>query len=915
MKQLVIGGCPFVATVKDMPPQTGLRASVGVCDKTDEQLQLSAGLGISSTQVMETSEAGNPELFLHVSFGQRWEYHKSTIYDLYITQGRSIEDVAAVMKGVYSFDANVRQFKYHLKKWDFTKAVPKAAKDKVVKAIGKRLREGKSVGTVRYKGENIDKKRIRRYLRHESRLNQDWKLITVVFGTWNLPYLALKASLSVQQHPSPFGGDWSTPREISFSSPQASAGGPSPGHASSPANAQTPTTMAIRAKAREDRAKFLIQGRGDELLKDLSRSEKRIAATWLYELWFFAFTTSKYWGRGPRHWTPDLLRFRHFQDMLTAPNSPGDMMDLDQSAEGDNEPTSLCSWSIHCWLPCYERNRSPSPEEEDDIEIGGDPQRWPRWSRVPKSDEFRKYFREGLQLNSFSTLEIRDVPLATSKVAIAASNSPEMLQVESIGFAIIARNVELLEDLLNEDYPRKLNLSSLFPYHLAANYLDGAEACCSMLDSLVSGLGGTNLISKLYVNDYGHTVLDSLMITIMKSHTMFTPSIVDERFRKTQRFTAEDVDICGRWDADSFCVRQNNAKGSPCIPKAWKHPFCHTSAQAVCHAAIVVFGRPYSPDINTRSGIFTKSCSKCHRRLEPGPLHTLIITAYHLAQGGFEGETLFGVLACLVCLLTLGADPTLQTEMSVDELLGTSDGRKCYHGRLDPVELAEQVPEMIRASWLDDVQVGWQTLLAVLRFAQRERGRNRSIFFDRQRLETYFDFDGAGEVDQDGNFEQDVLHHHGGQDSAMETDDGDEVEGWCRHGKHYIDNFYCGSKKLGTLWAAVQTEMLTYRRLQGEEAWLSARFSMKTVQDGANSGDGFSSLTFVELEMMKPWCVCGRFQDARTSAIPTMEEACSFYFSNMEDWERSNYLRTPYMEGELDSGLDLNLDSDVESSI
>ncbi|KAI0809880.1 hypothetical protein GGR55DRAFT_689125 [Xylaria sp. FL0064] len=442
------------------------------------------------------------------------------------------------------------------------------------------------------------------------------------------------------------------------------------------------------------------------------------------------------------------------------------------------------------------------------------------------------------------------------------------------------------------------NLSSLFPYHLAASYLDGAEACCGMLGNLVGMLCGQNVISKLYVNDYGHTVLDSLMITILKSHTMFTPSIVDELFKKTQRFTAEDVDVCGRWDADSFCVRQNNAKGSPCIPKAWKHPFCHTSAQAVCHAAIVVFGRPYSPDINTTSGIFTKSCSKCYRRLEPGPLHTLIITAFHLAQGGFEGETLFGVLACL-------------TEMSVDELLGTSDGRRCYHSRFDPVELAEQVPEMIKASWSDDVQVGWQTLLAVLRFAQRERGRNRSILLDRERLETHFDYDGIGEVDEDGNVQQDVFHHHHGwQDSAMEeTDDDDEVEGWCRHRRRYIDNFYCGSKKLGTLWAAVQTEMLTYRRLQGEEAWLSARFSMQTVQDGANSGDGFSSLTFVELEMMKPWCACGRFQDARTSAIPTTEEACSFYFSNLEDWERSSFLRIPYMEGDSDS------DSDIESSI
>jgi hypothetical protein len=50
-------------------------------------------------------DANDVNLFLDVPFGQRWECHKGTIHDLYIVQGRLIDDVAATMKARYKFDA------------------------------------------------------------------------------------------------------------------------------------------------------------------------------------------------------------------------------------------------------------------------------------------------------------------------------------------------------------------------------------------------------------------------------------------------------------------------------------------------------------------------------------------------------------------------------------------------------------------------------------------------------------------------------------------------------------------------------------------------------------------------------------------------------------------------------------------
>ncbi|KAI3317348.1 hypothetical protein HD806DRAFT_527127 [Xylariaceae sp. AK1471] len=371
--------------------------------------------------------------------------------------------------------------------------------------------------------------------------------------------------------------------------------------------------------------------------------------------------------------------------------------------QGINSPPSLCHWSIYCWELDYDDIPSPPPEEGD-IDLY-EPSKRSRWDGNTRAEEFIHRLRDALGFNSFSTINARDIPLARSRIASAAANSLDMLRTEAIGFAIMARNDELLFELLDHDL-YEIDLTGLYPFHLAANYLDGSGACCGVLATLVRAAIGRNRIDSLYVNDFGHTVLDSLMMVILKSQTSCTPVMVDERLKKTQRFVAEDVDICGHWDADSHCIRALNAKGSSRVPFSWKHMFCHTSAQTIYHAIPVIFGREYSPDINTPSGLFTKSCSKCDERLVPSPLHTLIITAFYLAQNGCKGENLFGILACLVSLLVHGADPTIRVQMSVGELLGISNETECDHSRLDPIQLGEQVPEPIWSAWTDEVKLG-----------------------------------------------------------------------------------------------------------------------------------------------------------------------------------------------------------------
>ncbi|KAI0861575.1 hypothetical protein F4860DRAFT_164385 [Xylaria cubensis] len=823
---------------------------------------------------MERGQPSNPDLFLHIPFAKRWDYHKNTIYRLYIEEECAVEEVADIMKRDYRFDASVRQYKHRFKKWDMFKSISSAVKDKAIQTLGKRVRDGTEFGGIRYRGVEIDAKRLRRYINDEMRLNPDLELAPSVFARWNLPYPALKATLAPHITPAtPGNSDFSTPSDYSVLSPPAIRDRPTPTNAASPTDAPNATVRAIQVRTHHDRAKFFVQGDIEQFLKGMPTPEKRVATTWLHQFWIFAFTTLKYWGRGPKEWTADMLRMAEFPELNSFPGSPAFWRESQAPSPSGNaqnqhgvrligqqhelaQPSSLCRWCIHVRNIQYERIRSPPPEEEVNYDAQ-DTNNWPTWANRPSTVVER--LQEALEENSFSNINAQDLPLSTSVIATAAASSPNAISVEAIAFAIMARNVDLIESMVQEANEKEdLDLSNIYPYHLAASYIDGSGACCDIFFALMD-LVKQNVVKKLYVNDLGHTALDSLMLTILKGHTSCTPTMVDERLKTMTRFPGEDIDICGRWDADSPCLRALNASGSPRIPFSWKHMFCHTSIQAICHAIIRLFSPDHSPDINTSSGLFTKSCFTCGDRLVPGPLHTLVLTAFNLAQHGCHGENLFGIVACLVCMLVYGADPTAQANLSVNQLLGIDEQQQCTHAPLDALELAAKVPPAAWDSWSEEAKLGWDCLMAVLGFAQRQRaGRSR---------------------------EPASRHEHHDIEFPSSTNRSflDDDYERCAHGRHYAS-----SRHLGVLWCAIQTELVTYRRLRDGDPWLSENFSLAAVRDGANGDAGFSRLPLVDKKMMKRVCKCGRLE-SQHGDIATTDDACSFYFSNMEDWERSTY--------------------------
>ena len=617
-------------------------------------------------------------------------------------------------------------------------------------------------------------------------------------------------------------------------------------------------------------------------------------STWLYHFWLFSFKTAKHWGRGPQTWTADILGFETFPSekpivvsspaTSTSQNTPRSISMIDDGfRESTALPSSLCRWSIHVHDVSYESIDTPPGSPPGHIDLD-DEESWPAWPASSLANDLTEKLDEGLVRNNFTNVRPSELPIATDQIIRAVKRSPQDIHQEALSFSIMSRNVELTSTLLEKTRKLKYKINGLYPFHLSIAYLDGSKTCCNIMNELLQALP----VRQYYVNDLGHTVLDQLMIAILKSHTSCTPSIVDSIFKNQKGFDGAEVDVCGRWDADSPCVRELLAREESSIPFEWKHMFCHTSVQAICHTiGTLFFWGCYGPDINTPSGLFTRRCSSCGLKLQLLPLHALIMVGFHLSRSGCKGENLFGILACLLCLLSYGADPRRKANISLQRLWDDQDSDECTHEEMDPSELIESLVARFASTWCDEIATAWNIIAHVSRQSRAPPPRRGE-----------FSFDASGPTDELDDFVV-FSENDSNDDEEKSVDVSSPAQCPCTE---YVLNFFAPQGCLATLWAAVKTELLSYRRLTENDAWLSHYFDMKSLEQGLNRGNRVA-IPLIEKAMLKPYCSkCGNFSSKYFGCTIT-EEACAFYFSNMEDWSRTTFITSP--DGQEDLWGDL----------
>ena len=538
------------------------------------------------------------------------------------------------------------------------------------------------------------------------------------------------------------------------------------------------------------------------------------------------------------------------RDVSISQISPSGLKGISNSSTDTiHKPSQLCRWCIHFFTNEieYERCkcRTPSPELDPDP---SNEESWRPWPSSWEQSTFQEILLKNLARNDFSDIRTENLPVAVSSIFETSENPQSELLEEAFGFAIMARNGEVTENLIDEIRTSsdevKETISQLNPLHLATSYLDGSNTCCTIFRSIL--FNSTLRFCSRRRDNLGHTVLDNLMIAILKAHTSIKPGIVDESLKNEKRFLGEEVDICGRWDADSECIRNLLKDGDPCIPFAWKHKFCHTSVQVICHCIDSLFCyfeiTGHAPILTTPSGLFTRRCVSCGSKMELLPLHVLFLVGFGLAQFGAKDEDLFGVLAVLLTLLQKGANPLETADVSVDALFSDetyeSNPEACNHRPLRPAELAGLVPPNLVDSWPDKVKVGWEILCHVIHCSENEWRAN------------------------------------------------DDLPSKCYHQSPHENffNFFGQNRNLAILTGATTAEYLTYRRLAEGDPWVSPNFDMYSILENLENGDEVM-IYMVELKMIQPVCDCGRFVGIKT-CLPEARQVMRYDFSNLEDWSR-----------------------------
>jgi hypothetical protein len=214
------------------------------------------------------------------------------------------------------------------------------------------------------------------------------------------------------------------------------------------------------------------------------------------------------------------------------------------------------------------------------------------------------------------------------------------------------------------------------------------------------------------------------------------------------------------------------------------------------------------------------------------------------------------------------------------------------------------VPEILVSKWPQARRTGWKVFCHVLRLSQNEwkpqpppesamvspmngfrsiysdfiEGNSEEIIGDELRAIDFNDED-------DGDDGDDRRAEY------YELKQGEGLPAYCpqHSGSLYQGNYFRRNKYLSTLWAAAQTELLTYRRLQEGDSWISKNFDMESLLQNLEIGSPLS-IGLISKKMMKSFCRCGIFYGSDDVACLRVEEASANYFSNLEDWSRTTFL-------------------------
>ncbi|RSM05236.1 hypothetical protein CEP52_006382 [Fusarium oligoseptatum] len=466
------------------------------------------------------------ERFLSCSYEERWNRLKPVIVEIYTRRrnGRTatLDQVVQFMRTNYSFHAAATEYRRRFRDWGVSKRMVKEDKDAITSALVRRKRPAASVSdaTTQHDGEDrpLDYRNLKRHLASRKPC---LKIAPGLLSSWNLPYAAFVSSLPKNPgEPSPFGPLGPTPDYLHIQSPEVLT----PGRA---AAGPSPRMQLVYDKHKEHCTSLFLQGHLKQLVVNMRKEDRSTMVNYFHDFYMRGFTLAKNWGRelpnpnptqefaltpqmwnAASPWTPSA-----FLNLSSGPSSP----EASSATNISYPPTQLCKWSIHLSSESY------IYDDSDDREVIAPPNSEPRSS-------FLDSLHQSMASNDFTTTPKEHLPLAPDLIAKSLEGSPSPLQLDAWKLAIMAGNTELLNQLFqdNEASP-PAGIEAIHPFHLAAAFLDGGHQCCEVFTTLARMLPPIFAFSH-NTDDLGHTILDALLVSVLRSHTSIPPDTLCKQF-------------------------------------------------------------------------------------------------------------------------------------------------------------------------------------------------------------------------------------------------------------------------------------------------------------------------------------------------------------------------------------------------
>ena len=179
-------------------------------------------------------------------------------------------------------------------------------------------------------------------------------------------------------------------------------------------------------------------------------------------------------------------------------------------------------------------------------------------------------------------------------------------------------------------------------------------------------------------------------------------------------------------------------------------------------------------------------------------------------------------------------------KLSLTDIVDLGD---CDHMDLNPSQLADVISSRYAHRWSQPCRTGWNIMRHILRMFTAE--------WEREEMPTV---------------SNDCMHDH-------------------------TSPYYFGhNRNLLSLWKAIQTELLTYRRQSQSDPWVSKNFDMQSIQKDLAIGADIFPRGFGGYEMKLRSC----WFDVEVPAFPRACEATDGDFSNLEkDWSLLTFIASP----------------------